>query len=108
MKTETSRVMLQALTEANPRYTKLKNEKDQENCARTADATQWTAEFIMFPPVYLALQQYGNLVLGVVRIYSKQVEYFSQDCRDLEAGIRKAFNLPEDATHAPYYSDLNG
>ncbi|KAK4346266.1 hypothetical protein RND71_032605 [Anisodus tanguticus] len=63
----------------------------------------------MFPTVPLALRQYGTLLLGVVRIRSKQVEYFFQDCRNLETGIRKAFlftnvNLPEDATHAPYYS----
>ncbi|XP_060195550.1 sister chromatid cohesion 1 protein 3-like isoform X1 [Lycium barbarum] len=68
-----------------------------------------TVELIMFPQVPFALRQYGTLLLGVVRIHSKQVEYFFQDYRNLETGIRKAYsftnvNLPEDATHASYHS----
>nr|XP_009597243.1 sister chromatid cohesion 1 protein 3-like isoform X2 [Nicotiana tomentosiformis] len=68
-----------------------------------------TVEFIMFPDVPLALRWSAQLLLGVVRIYSKQVEYFLQDCRTLETGIRKSIlstnlNLPEDALHAPYQS----
>lgn len=63
----------------------------------------------MTPEVPLALRTSGHLLLGVVRIYSKQVEYFSEDCKTLLNGVIKAFsstnvNLPEDATHAPYHS----
>ncbi|CAN4110418.1 unnamed protein product [Withania somnifera] len=63
----------------------------------------------MTPEVPIALRTSGHLLLGVVRIYSKQVEYFAEDCRTLLTGVIKAFtstnvNLPEDATHAPYHS----
>ncbi|TMX02260.1 hypothetical protein EJD97_022237 [Solanum chilense] len=68
-----------------------------------------TVERIMTPEVPIALRTSGHLLLGVVRIYSKQVEYFSEDCKTLLMGVIKAFsstnvNLPEDATHAPYSS----
>ncbi|KAM3265262.1 sister chromatid cohesion 1 protein 3 isoform X1 [Capsicum annuum] len=68
-----------------------------------------TVERIMTPEVPIALRTSGHLLLGVVRIYSKQVEYFSEDCKTLLHGVLKAFtstnvNLPEDATHAPYHS----
>ncbi|XP_055817808.1 sister chromatid cohesion 1 protein 3-like [Solanum dulcamara] len=68
-----------------------------------------TVERIMTPEVPIALRTSGHLLLGVVRIYSKQVEYFSEDCKTLLMGVIKAFsstnvNLPEDATHAPYHS----
>lgn len=68
-----------------------------------------TVERIMTPEVPIALRTSGHLLLGVVRIYSKQVEYFSEDCKTLLTGVIKAFsstnvNLPEDATHAPYHS----
>ncbi|XP_071936301.1 sister chromatid cohesion 1 protein 3 isoform X2 [Coffea arabica] len=53
----------------------------------------------------------GHLLLGVVRIYSKQVDYFYQDCNVALVEILKAFssvntniNLPEGATQAPYHS----
>ncbi|KAL3348538.1 hypothetical protein AABB24_021953 [Solanum stoloniferum] len=68
-----------------------------------------TVERIMTPEVPIALRTSGHLLLGVVRIYSKQVEYFAEDCKTLLMGVIKAFsstnvNLPEDATHAPYSS----
>lgn len=58
----------------------------------------------MFPEVPIALRMSGHLLLGVVRIYSKQVEYFFQDCNYLELRLKKALlpmtvNLPEGATY---------
>ncbi|XP_059311517.1 sister chromatid cohesion 1 protein 3 isoform X2 [Lycium ferocissimum] len=68
-----------------------------------------TVERIMTPEVPIALRTSGHLLLGVVRIYSKQVEYFSEDCKTFLHVVLKAFsatnvNLPEDASHAPYHS----
>nr|GMD71792.1 sister chromatid cohesion 1 protein 3 [Ipomoea batatas] len=63
-----------------------------------------TVECIMFPEVPIALRMSGHLLLGVVRIYSKQVDYFFQDCNYLELRLKKALlptsvNLPEGATY---------
>ena len=63
------------------------------------------AERIMYPELPIALRMSGHLLLGVVRIYSKQVDYFCQDCKVLLFGVKKAYtstnvNLPENATHA--------
>ncbi|KAK2993628.1 hypothetical protein RJ640_028972 [Escallonia rubra] len=68
-----------------------------------------TVECILYPEVPIALRMSGHLLLGVVRIYEKKVEYLHQDCKFLLIGFRKAFapsevNLPEDATHAPFHS----
>ncbi|KAK4379645.1 hypothetical protein RND71_001507 [Anisodus tanguticus] len=68
-----------------------------------------TVERIMTPEVPIALRTSGHLLLGVVRIYSKQVEYFSEDCKTFLNVVLKAFsstnvNLPEGSTHAPYHS----
>ncbi|KAJ0038998.1 hypothetical protein Pint_24077 [Pistacia integerrima] len=59
----------------------------------------------MFPEVPIALRMSGHLLLGVVRIYSKKVDYLYHDCNVVLIGLRKAFtpvnvNLPEDATQA--------
>ncbi|KAI8024243.1 Sister chromatid cohesion 1 protein 3 [Camellia lanceoleosa] len=66
-----------------------------------------TVERIMYPEVPIALRMSGHLLLGVVRIYSKKVDYLYQDYNFFLITIRKAFapvevNLPEDATHAPF------
>lgn len=63
----------------------------------------------MYPEVPIALRMVGHLLLGVVRIYSKKVDYLYQDYNFFLISIRKAFaavevNLPEDATHAPFHS----
>ncbi|XP_028051747.1 sister chromatid cohesion 1 protein 3 isoform X1 [Camellia sinensis] len=68
-----------------------------------------TVERIMYPEVPIALRMSGHLLLGVVRIYSKKVDYLYQDYNFFLITIRKAFapvevNLPEDATHAPFDS----
>lgn len=64
---------------------------------------------IMFPEVPIALRMSGHLLLGVVRIYSKKVDYLFQDCNVVLNVLRKAFasidlNLPEDARQAPVQS----
>ncbi|KAF8398469.1 hypothetical protein HHK36_017397 [Tetracentron sinense] len=64
---------------------------------------------IMFPEVPIALRMSAHLLLGVVRIYSKKVDYLLHDCNVVNTTIGKAFasievNLPEDATHAPFHS----
>ncbi|KAK1373784.1 Sister chromatid cohesion 1 protein 3 [Heracleum sosnowskyi] len=71
----------------------------------TATNIPKTVERIMFPELPIALRMSGHLLLGVVRIYSKQVDYFCQDCKVLLFGVKKAYtstnvNLPENATHA--------
>ncbi|XP_059431521.1 sister chromatid cohesion 1 protein 3 isoform X2 [Corylus avellana] len=68
-----------------------------------------TVDRIMFPEVPIALRMSGHLLLGIVRIYSKKVEYLFQDCNVVLNGLRKAFasidlNLPEDARQAPVQS----
>lgn len=67
------------------------------------------SDYIMFPEVPLALRLSGYLLLGVVRIYSKKVNYLYHDCNEVLARMRTAFasvqvNLPEDAEQAPFHS----
>lgn len=64
---------------------------------------------IMCPDVPIALRMSGHLLLGVVRIYSKKVDYLYHDCNVFLISLRKTFstvsvNLPEDATHAPAHT----
>ncbi|XP_057800459.1 sister chromatid cohesion 1 protein 3-like [Salvia miltiorrhiza] len=68
-----------------------------------------TVEKIMNPEVPIALRMSGHLLLGVVRIYSKQVDYFFEDCNEIRITINRVFttvtvNLPSDATQAPFHS----
>ncbi|KAK4430532.1 Sister chromatid cohesion 1 protein 3 [Sesamum alatum] len=68
-----------------------------------------TVERIMYPEVPIALRMSGHLLLGVVRIYSKQVDYLYEDCNGVRNTINRVFtsvnvNLPDDATHAPFFS----
>ena len=63
----------------------------------------------MFPEVPIALRMSGHLLLGVVRIYSKKVDYLHQDCTVVLTGLSKAFasmqlNLPEELRQAPVQS----
>ncbi|KAH7864454.1 hypothetical protein Vadar_029735 [Vaccinium darrowii] len=63
----------------------------------------------MYPEVPIALRMSGHLLLGVVRIYSKKVDYLYQDYNFFLITFTKAFasvevNLPDDATHAPFHS----
>ncbi|KAJ8899220.1 hypothetical protein K2173_012396 [Erythroxylum novogranatense] len=68
-----------------------------------------TVDRIMFPEVPIALRMSGHLLLGVVRIYSKKVDYLFHDCNVVLVGLRKAFSsiqvtLPENATTAKFES----
>ncbi|OVA06656.1 Rad21/Rec8-like protein [Macleaya cordata] len=69
-----------------------------------------TVDSIMCPEVPIALRLSAFLLLGVVRIYSKKVEYLYYDCNEVLTHIRTAFasiqdvNLPEDAASAPFHS----
>lgn len=61
----------------------------------------------MFPEVPIALRMSGHLLLGVVRIYSKKVEYLCQDCNFVYTTFKKAFSsidLSEDASQAPVHA----
>ncbi|CAL9245760.1 unnamed protein product [Arabidopsis halleri] len=65
-----------------------------------------TVDNIMFPEAPLALRLSGHLLFGVVRIYSKKVDYLYNDWNLLNTWVAKAFvstqvNLPEDARQAP-------
>lgn len=64
---------------------------------------------IMNPQVPLALRMSGHLLLGVVRIYSKKVDYLQHDYNVLRIDVTKAYsysyadiNLPEDANQARF------
>ncbi|KAJ9558351.1 hypothetical protein OSB04_012965 [Centaurea solstitialis] len=64
-----------------------------------------TVEQIMNPQVPIALRMSGYLLLGVVRIYSKKVEYLQRDYNGLLIDISKTYtyakiNLPEDTNQA--------
>ncbi|KAL3832907.1 hypothetical protein ACJIZ3_007643 [Penstemon smallii] len=68
-----------------------------------------TVERIIDSEVPIALRMSAHLLLGVVRIYSKQVDYLREDCNVVLLTINRVFtaatvNLPEDATHAPFHS----
>ncbi|KAJ6354084.1 hypothetical protein OIU76_003004 [Salix suchowensis] len=68
-----------------------------------------TVDRIMFPEVPIALRMSSHLLLGVVRIYKKKVDYLFQDCTVVLVGLNKAFttievNLPENATTATFES----
>lgn len=63
----------------------------------------------MNPQAPIALRMSGHLLLGVVRIYSKKVEYLQHDYNVLRIDISKAYkyadiNLPEDANQAKFES----
>lgn len=64
------------------------------------------SEHIMDPGVPIALRMSGHLLLGVVRIYSKKVDYLFHDCNVVLTGLSKSFatipiTLSEDVSRAP-------
>ncbi|KAK7257360.1 hypothetical protein RIF29_31281 [Crotalaria pallida] len=68
-----------------------------------------TVQHIMDPGVPIALRMSGHLLLGVVRIYSKKVDYLFHDCNVVLTVLSKAFasiqlTLPEGARQAPVQS----
>ncbi|KAE8696820.1 30S ribosomal protein 2 [Hibiscus syriacus] len=75
----------------------------------TATDIPTTVDHIMFPEVPIALRMSGHLLLGVVRIYSKKVEYLYHDCNIILIGLSKVFapskvTLPEDAIRAQVHA----
>lgn len=64
------------------------------------------AESIINPEAPLALRLSGQLMLGVVRIYSRKVNYLFQDCSEALVKIKQVFrpgtvDLPADGAMAP-------
>lgn len=67
------------------------------------------SDYILYPDVPIALRMSGHLLLGVVRIYSQQVDYLFKDCNSILTRLNKLFtyediNLPENAIQAPFES----
>ncbi|KAH1031760.1 hypothetical protein J1N35_043934 [Gossypium stocksii] len=68
-----------------------------------------SVDSILFPEVPIALRLSSHLLLGVVRIYSRKVNYLFDDCSETLLKIKQAFRstavdlLPEEST-APYHS----
>lgn len=57
----------------------------------------------------IALRLSSHLLLGVVRIYSKKVNYLFDDCSEALLKVKQAFrsaavDLPPEETTAPYHS----
>ncbi|CAI8595754.1 unnamed protein product [Vicia faba] len=69
-----------------------------------------TVQHIMDPGVPIALRMSAHLLLGVVRIYSKKVDYLLNDCNIVRTVLYKVFaavsnhNLPEDGMQAPVHT----
>ncbi|XP_078439647.1 rad21/Rec8-like family protein isoform X2 [Wolffia australiana] len=66
-----------------------------------------TVDCIIFPEVPIALRLSGHLLLGIVRIYSKKVDYLYHECNDVLSQVRTMFasvhvNLPADADRATF------
>ncbi|XP_042489817.1 uncharacterized protein LOC122069793 isoform X2 [Macadamia integrifolia] len=64
---------------------------------------------ILFPEVPIALRLSSHLLLGVVRIYSRKVNYLFHDCSEALLKVKQAFrstvvDLPPDESTAPYHS----
>ncbi|XP_058782760.1 sister chromatid cohesion 1 protein 3 [Vicia villosa] len=69
-----------------------------------------TVQHIMDPGVPIALRMSAHLLLGVVRIYSKKVDYLLNDCNIVRTVLYKVFaavsnhTLPEDGMQAPVHT----
>ncbi|KAK4422878.1 Sister chromatid cohesion 1 protein 3 [Sesamum alatum] len=63
-------------------------------------------ERIMYPEVPISLRTSADLLRGVMRIYSKQVDYVLQDAQNAINYVSTSVNtsLPDDANHAPFHS----
>jgi len=58
-----------------------------------------SVESIVHPTVPLALRVSGHLLLGVVRIYSRQVKYLMQDCQEAMVKIQLAFRISSSSSN---------
>ncbi|XP_068666108.1 sister chromatid cohesion 1 protein 4-like isoform X2 [Aristolochia californica] len=68
-----------------------------------------SVDSILFPEVPIALRLSSHLLLGVVRIYSRKVNYLFHDCSEALLNIKQAFrstavDLPPEESTAPYHS----
>ncbi|XP_073129865.1 sister chromatid cohesion 1 protein 4 [Henckelia pumila] len=68
-----------------------------------------SVDSIIFPEVPIALRLSSHLLLGVVRIYNKKVNYLFDDCSEALLKIKQAFrstavDLPPEQSKAPYHS----
>ncbi|KAL4341943.1 hypothetical protein GQ457_08G014360 [Hibiscus cannabinus] len=68
-----------------------------------------SVDSILFPDVPIALRLSSHLLLGVVRIYSRKVNYLFDDCSEALLKIKQAFrstavDLPPEESTAPYHS----
>ncbi|XP_047316116.1 sister chromatid cohesion 1 protein 4-like isoform X2 [Impatiens glandulifera] len=68
-----------------------------------------SVDSILFPDMPIALRLSSHLLLGVVRIYSKKVNYLFDDCSEALLKIKQAFrsaavDLPPEESTAPYHS----
>ncbi|EPS70525.1 hypothetical protein M569_04233, partial [Genlisea aurea] len=68
-----------------------------------------SVDSILSPDVPIALRLSSHLLLGVVRIYSKKVNYLFDDCSEALLKIKQAFrsaavDLPPEESKAPYHS----
>ncbi|CAK0784792.1 hypothetical protein CVIRNUC_007996 [Coccomyxa viridis] len=65
-----------------------------------------SVDTIINPEAPLALRLSGQLLLGVVKVYSKKVGYLFQDCNDALVKVKQAFkpevDLPKDGTIAAH------
>ena len=67
------------------------------------------SDSILFPDVPIALRLSSHLLLGVVRIYSRKVNYLFNDCSETLLKVKQAFrstavDLPPEESTAPYHS----
>ncbi|XP_010558576.1 PREDICTED: sister chromatid cohesion 1 protein 4-like isoform X2 [Tarenaya hassleriana] len=68
-----------------------------------------SVDSILFPEAPIALRLSSHLLLGVVRIYSKKVNYLFDDCSEALLKVKQAFrstvvDLPPEESKAPYHS----
>ncbi|XP_020551224.1 sister chromatid cohesion 1 protein 4 isoform X2 [Sesamum indicum] len=68
-----------------------------------------SVDSILSPDVPIALRLSSHLLVGVVRIYSRKVNYLFDDCSEALLKIKQAFrsaavDLPPEESKAPYHS----
>ncbi|XP_024378145.1 sister chromatid cohesion 1 protein 4 [Physcomitrium patens] len=79
-----------------------KNQVTETNISVSVDS-------ILFPEAPIALRLSGHLLLGVVRIYSRKVNYLFHDCSEALTKIKQAFHagavdLPPESSTAPFHA----
>ncbi|CAK9134610.1 unnamed protein product, partial [Ilex paraguariensis] len=83
--------------------------KLRKNQVADTDIGVSVADSILFPDVPIALRLSSHLLLGVVRIYSRKVNYLFDDCSEALLKVKQAFrstavDLPPEESTAPYHS----